>query len=276
MLSYFYTLDYEDGNNLTMEELGIDRIGIPSGTVFATGQPEAFSEAQPLLTHNILDDDNVDVSESYKLKARHLDMLNDISVYAIADKYDIPTLKKLAEIKFRSLAYSIWPHHNFPAIVKSAYESTSDNDEGLRGIVTSICADHIEDVLLLESPSASEMRDIGKLGFDMLSIVKANSDKAHDQILSALAICELQLHDKTAYAQILEFDKECLTEKLQSWSESVEKIFNNARNNLQCRHCSAQNMGFGGGDLRFERVDHPTELRAILRCAVCRTKHSLD
>ncbi len=274
MLSYFYTLDYEDRNNLTMEELGIDRFGIFSGTVSATGQPEAFSEAQPLLTHNILNDDNVDVSESYKLKARHLDMLNDISVYAIADKYDIPTLKKLAEIKFRSLAYSIWPHHDFPAIVKSAYESTPDNDEGLRGIVTSICADHIEDVLLLEGPNASEMRDIGQFGFDILNIVKENSNKSHEQISSALAISKLQLQQKTADVKMLVYDRERLTEKLQSWSESIEDIFDNAKNVHRCRHCSAQNTG--SGVLCFERVDHPTELRAILRCGMCRTKHSLD
>lgn len=274
MLSYFYTLDYEDENDLTVEELAIDKIATPSGTPFVTEQPEVSSEAQPLLTHNILDVDNVDMSESHRLKARHLSMLNNISVYAIADKYDIPTLKKLAEIKFRNLAYSLWPHHDFPAVVKSAYESTPDNDEGLRGVVASICADHVEDMLVLGDPSAFEMGNIGQLGFDILNIVNENSKKSHEQISSALAIAELQLRDKTADAEALKYDKYCLTEKLESWSASMEDIISKVRKVQWCRHCVAQDTG--NGNLYFERVNHAIELRGILRCAVCRTKHSLN
>lgn len=257
-----------------MDELSTGTFVTPDPEGSQSGPSEVSIEAHspPIPTEKDFEDS--DTSNSRKLIITHIRMLSNISVHAIADKYDVPTLKKLAEIKFRSLAYSIWPHYEFPAIVKAVYESTSDNDRGLRAIVTNICANHIGDVLLLDSPSASVMKDIGQLGFDILRIVKEDSDTDHNQLSSALAITELQLHDKTGEAGTFKYERDLLKEKLESWSAGVEGIVNNARNVHRCRHCAAQSMG--SGDLRFERVDHPTDLRAILRCSICRTKHSLD
>ena len=201
-------------------------------------------------------------------------MLKNISVYAIADKYNIYTLKELAKTKFETLAGSIWPHHDFPAIVKAAYESTSDNDQGLRSIVRTVCADHIGDLLQLEGPSAAEMMDIGQLGFDILRLAKKNSDNEYEQIASANAIMAVELRTKSEETTAMEQDRDWWKTRLESWIPTIGGIVKNARRIQNCRHCLMQNAG--AGSLVFERVDHPTELRAILRCSICRTKHSLD
>ncbi len=171
MISYFYKDDYEDGNT---ENLDINTYGISKKIVLA----------------------------------RHRYMLNDISVYAIADKYCIPNLKELAISKFRSLAYSVWPHYDFPAIVISAYDSTPDNDEELRDTVATICARHIDDVLQDKSSSALKMKNIGIIGFDMLKKVKAISDGDYDYVYSTLHSVEEELNEKKEELKSL-FDSMC-------------------------------------------------------------------
>ncbi len=136
-------------------------------------------------------------------------MLNDISVYAIAHKYNIPTLKELAIFKFRSLAYSVWPHHDFPAIVISAYNSTPDNDEELRGTVASICAQHIDDVLRLKSSSALKMRDNGIIGFDMLEKVKTIKDGDFHDVFSTLQSVEEELNELKSWFEVLVREQMC-------------------------------------------------------------------
>lgn len=201
-------------------------------------------------------------------------MLNNISVYAIADKYDIPTLKELAASKFENLAQNTWPQYDFPAVVKAVYDSTSANDQGLRGIVHSICAKYVGDVLLFGEPGASELRDMGQFGFDVLRIVKESNDRVHEHLSSMYAISEVELHTKTEEADMLKRERNLLKAQINSWSQSMAGIVDNARMVDRCRHCSIQSQGSGA--LRFEQVDHPKELHGILRCSRCATKHSLD
>jgi len=171
MISYFYKDDYEDGNT---KNLGIN-------------------------TYDITRE---------KVHARHRSMLNDISVYAIADKYLIPDLKKLAISKFRSLAYSIWPHYDFPAIVILAYDSTPDNDEELRDTVATICARHFDDVLQDKSSSALEMKNIGIIGFDVAKKVKAISEEDFDYVYSTLFSVEEKFNEMKREFKSL-FDSMC-------------------------------------------------------------------
>ncbi len=276
MLSYLYTLDYEDIDNLTIEELNTNTVVTHDLEALADADelPEVTIEALRLPTHPEKDLDNANTAETHRMKVTHTRMLNNISVHAIADKYDIPTLKLLATIKFKELVNSMWPHHDFPAIIKAVYESSCDTVQDLRTVVTSVCRHHVEDLLMLKGSSASEMREIGQFAFDVLSLVKLDTDIAYDNVSSVNAITQVELQTKTEETKKLEFENYSLKAKLESWSETIDVMVDKARSISSCRHCLAQI--YTSGNLLFERVDHPTDLRGILRCSRCRTKHSLD
>lgn len=76
-------------------------------------------------------------------------MLN-VLVYSLADKYDIQTLKLLAEVKFEEIADGR-TGEDFPAVVTAVFEATPSSDQGLRGLVCGICANHLDGILASEA-----------------------------------------------------------------------------------------------------------------------------
>ena len=68
-----------------------------------------------------------------------------VKVYALGDKYDVPSLKTTALRKFDKLSSSAWKNAEFPRVVEMVFESTPDSDMGLRNIVTDIIFRHGED-----------------------------------------------------------------------------------------------------------------------------------
>lgn len=75
----------------------------------------------------------------------HLRMLNNVDVYAIADKYDLPDLKKLALRKFRRDA-RIWPMKDLETIVNEVYKATPGDDRGLKDVLIHRCNSQIDHV----------------------------------------------------------------------------------------------------------------------------------
>ena len=126
MLDYLYTSDYNEASKA------------------ATTQANGDSPSNHLL---------VDVDE-YEGLAYYIRM------YAIADKYDIKDLKTLAQSKFESSITGRWPIPLFPALVQEILVSTPSTDSGLRGLVTSICAQHITELLDGET-TAEDLKNTG-------------------------------------------------------------------------------------------------------------------
>ena len=168
-----------------------------------------------------------------------------------------------------TLAFVTWPHHDFPTVVKAAFELTPDNDRGLRSAVTKVCADDVGDLLLLESPSALEMRDLPRLGFDLLSIVKKRCDEENERLSSINAVAEVELHNKSEEARKLTRDRDLWQLKYELLDSKVDSIFESVLCSRACRHCTFV------GCMTLERIPHPTELSAIFRCPKCRTRHNL-
>ena len=78
-------------------------------------------------------------------------MMANTRVYAIAEKYDIGPLKWLASDKFREVGYcDAWKCENFSNVVLEVFNSTPDWDVLLRGVVSHICARHVDDLLASE------------------------------------------------------------------------------------------------------------------------------
>ena len=156
MLTYLYTLDYDDGD--AFPAVARDETPI-------TDRPVPDSTPKP-------DDETIS----------HCKYMNNIRVYALADKYNIPALKELAKIKFkicmkaRGITYT-----RFAEIIGSIFSSTHETDPGLRDIVISRAANISNPEKMLEGPLASAIRDHGTFGLGLLrEVVKRHEKQKQD------------------------------------------------------------------------------------------------
>lgn len=127
MLLYLYTGDYDD----QVASFETYRIGGP-GTEMALWQSTSSNGMN---------------SPDGAMEKTSVRMMNDVRVYAIADKYVIPGLKELAKTKFANLAFSTELVLRFPTVIYEIYDTTPPEDRGLRDIVTDICCLSVQEIV---------------------------------------------------------------------------------------------------------------------------------
>ena len=147
MLTYLYTLDYDDGD--------------ASPAVARDESPNTDSPVRDLTPQPAVND--------YETVCQCKNM-NNIRVYALADKYNIPALKELAKIKFKTYMTAFGVEiTGFTEIVDSVFSSTHETDPGLRDIIISRVAYRTTpEQFLGEGPLASAIRDHSTLGLGLL------------------------------------------------------------------------------------------------------------
>ena len=69
------------------------------------------------------------------------------TVYALAEKYDVPPLRALAKAKFTALVCRIRRHEDFSPVFLAIYESSVRRGLELRVIVSRICASRMRAVI---------------------------------------------------------------------------------------------------------------------------------
>ena len=150
MLKYLYTLDYDDHG----EAASVANYTLNKGA----------SENIPATT----------VTEEQQWSARdpsnYPELLNNIAVYAIADKYDIPELEVLAATKFENAIQCSGIEEDLaslPIIVDAVFDTTPDTKCGLRNIVIKYCESWKEKIVDNED-SVAIVRDHGEIGLVML------------------------------------------------------------------------------------------------------------
>lgn len=146
MLTYLYTLEYDDDGPLASAK-----------HYMANGTRAAASEA--------LTTTNMPLSAADLL--RHAKMMNNVAVYAIAQKYDINELKELATVKFCDLLWLEAPTYAFPDIISAVFETSSITDPGLRFVAAKYCA-HYSTQILADDHLSGVINDYGDLGLDVL------------------------------------------------------------------------------------------------------------
>ena len=166
MLTYLYTLDYDDDGSLA------------SAKHYMVDQTEKAT-SQALTT-----------TLSAEELLRHAKMINNAVVYAIAQRYDINELKELAEKKFRILLWLAGPTYAFLDIIAAVFETSSIADPGLRLVVARYCA-HYSTQILADDRLCSIIKDYGELGLDVLREVSKDSARNaklrlrfHEQLLT--------------------------------------------------------------------------------------------
>jgi hypothetical protein len=103
-------------------------------------------------------------------------LLNNVYVYAIAEKYFIEGLKEMARERFQSQAESLLFVGEFAEIITELYQSTLSSDRGLRDIVSSICAQQGKTIVNSPHLSASIVEN-GEFGLDILRETVKNGEE---------------------------------------------------------------------------------------------------
>jgi hypothetical protein len=266
MLEYLYTLDYDDGSSHDLadgwylEEQEVDKEDEASSVQTSQPSPEierAEAETDQAAPVNVGPDDPLrgEVFEG-NLAIEEARLLNNVLVYAIAEKYDLPELKELAKTKFLSQASlmsadSLMSSDIFPEVITRVYKSTPSSDRGLRNVMSQIYAKHVR-TLMNKEAFKTVVRNIGDFGVDLLYKSLKYDAEQLEQALAEKLVLENELEDCQARALVVERVMNRAQEKLKDAVGVVNRY-------TSCRHCSEDfSCHFDG---------------SILRCAKCRTRH---
>lgn len=254
MLLYLYTLDYPDADvqDIPAKDVAMDNSLPPdpqNKTSTATGEEMDSGTVSELGESATLDDPR---------------MMNNVLVYAIAEKYDIPELKDLAKRKFETLVNSKWPHEDLDTVTEAIFSTTPDGDMGLRQVVIDICAQHFQEILKDEASKAAFLEYKGiTTGVLDAAVKKIEQDRV---LLDETFAKRVALEDELSNAKE---EVEESHDREATWKGRLDYMMASANNVDGCRHCHEK---FNWLLERSGGVSYPNML---LRCTLCRTKQSL-
>ena len=101
--------------------------------------PKATPATPPLEPDSQIDYDVI-VEDGESEEESHLVL--HTKVYALAEKYDIPSLKQLAKSKFEMAMACFYDSSDFAEAIEEVYCSTVDSDRGLRDVVLEAFKSH--------------------------------------------------------------------------------------------------------------------------------------
>lgn len=108
-------------------------------------------------------------------------LLVNVKLYVIADKYDIPTLKKFAQDKYTEIVKAHWDTDEFMRSAEITFERTLAGD-ALRGVVVSTAARHAQ--TLVEKKEFAEMlAEHGEVAVEVLKKVIAKKEPEEEEVL---------------------------------------------------------------------------------------------
>lgn len=183
--------------------------------------------------------------------------LNNVLVYALAEKYDIETLKTMSRQKFARCSQYYWANDDVLTLLQLVYETTPSTDRGLRDIMLDIYSEHRDD--LMRNPRLpGVLEKDAAMAFDIFKRVKEDLDNR---------ISALDEYSKDLKTILQGAETELEVEK--AWAETKEKRLTDLIALYStCRHCSKT--------LQLEMTLNPplTSQKPVkLRCTHCNTKY---
>jgi len=144
MISFFYTLDYDNGTI------------VPSYEYASTSGATEIGSASTKQSDSALS-------------------CCSIREYVIAEKYGIEDLKALAHSRFSAWVESNWNHPEFYSVVYEVYSSTLNNDRDIRDPVEGILKENITTILHDNGFKEMLTAEMGELGVAVLSAISEKS-----------------------------------------------------------------------------------------------------
>lgn len=199
-------------------------------------------------------------------------LLRHVRVNSIADYYDIPQLKELANTKIQHLLESTWHASGFSAVVREAFKSTSD--AALHEIMALTAAAHIEDIVELEEFVNLEV--MGSFAATILRNTIAANRAKENTATQELQAVKSEL--KSIESRLQSSEQDCTFEKSMRETEAarVTRTMENLDNCFDvlsktdiCRNprCEAEFKCY------IERGGNLYEPRYTLRCSRCNCRH---
>lgn len=299
LLSYLYTLDYGDGPLLHQDESHAPvASAVRPGPADADQNEEASVSAS---TDTQLDEEIKSESQLSTLSSdqsasptitspsipAHIgkaSVVRHVQVYAMAEKFDIPELKALAKEKFLKCAQG-WPLPDFPSVVHEALTSTPESDQGLRGILNEILAEHVEEVCSISSLTLdgccvatiqkantpklwrNALQGEGRFLYNLLSTVAANNVCERERLLMTIQDAQEEMNKLKASVNQLTTQNTHTEQRVDNVKIYGTRLLMEINTRETCRHCH------GGFQPWFEDASDWYS-GGILRCKLCRTKHS--
>ncbi len=183
MLTYLYTLAYDDeGDVASAQHYQV------KGTEANTSQAQNTMTAPPR-------------PPSAKELSRHVKMINNVILCAVAQKYGVAELKHLAMGRFRELLWLGAPNPGLPDIINAVFNTTSITDPGLRNVAVEFCTHYIAECVA-DARLCSTIKVHGDLGLGMLKNMHAKHVEKNRQFstrIKQLQSCQkiffLRVHD---------------------------------------------------------------------------------
>lgn len=103
-------------------------------------------------------------------------LLFNTKIYIVADKFDIPALKKLATHKYQTRRSRVLTYWNSPVFLASAlllWNNTMDDDRLLRNAIVIVAGNHIK-TLLDRGEFVDLMREHGSFSLDIVKFMQGH------------------------------------------------------------------------------------------------------
>ncbi len=165
MLLYLYVLDYNTGS----------AVGLQSDIV-------------PQITRNE--------------EELNTELKTHVTMYAMADKFDIPSLGIVAKSKFATQVRELWPIPGLPEIANEVFTSVPACDRGLKNTVLKICVNHATEIVSqltskhptndrAHNSAASTGEDLAKLSWS--NVLTNNGDLTMDMLTHTVKESDAEL-----------------------------------------------------------------------------------
>jgi len=125
-IKFLYERDYCDGSSLDVKE-----------------DSKAINDQKTASAFNFANTSN----DSVERNALSEPLITKTKLYITADKYDIPALKELANIKYVAAVSVHWNSPSFTASIELIYKETPESDHLLKDVAISAAASHINELI---------------------------------------------------------------------------------------------------------------------------------
>ena len=260
MLRYLYTSDYLDEDAPSIADGSVAPHVAAEDVITDRYRPPHLRRKRSPSTEEKMDFETV-LKESEALTPNGAKMMNNVLVYAIAERCDVPELKELAKSKFRIFANSKWPLEDFHDVADAIFTTTHEGDMGLRQLILDICARNFQEIMR-DVQSRADYLDNSAIA----EVVLNATTRKFDQDMTLL---DRALAEKIALKETIEQAEEERDDAVEDKRVLVNRsslFFDRTARISECRHCHESLEWFlewttvAGGDVQ-------------LRCGQCRTRH---
>ena len=115
--------------------------------------------------------------------------MNNVAVYAIARKYEVPQLKALTMVTFHYILSHSPNNPKILSVVNAVFETSSSGDSGLREFITDYCT-HFAGKYIHNENVNGVIKDHGNLGLGMLQKMHAKHVEEKQQLSRQITVLQ--------------------------------------------------------------------------------------